>query len=97
MRIAKGNFHAALKRKRITNKESILLLTDMAESYYETEEEEVVAGVFQAELNEVEEFLKLQVEEGRSCNETTLSPDDAIKNYLDLVSDETGTGRSSLA
>jgi len=97
MRIAKGNFHAALKRKRITNKESILLLTDMAESYYETEEEEVVAGVFQAELNEVEEFLKLQVEEGRSCKEATLSPDDAIKNYLDLVSDETGTGRSSLA
>eukprot|EP00984_Skeletonema_dohrnii_P026766 scaffold16164_cov186-Skeletonema_dohrnii-CCMP3373.AAC.1 len=97
MRIAKRNFHAALKRKRITNKESILLLTEMAESYYETEEEEVVEGVFQAELSDVEEFLKLQVEEGRSCTEATLSPEDAIKNYLDLVSDETGTGRSSLA
>jgi len=49
--------------------------------YYETEEEEIVEGVFQAELNEVEQFLKLQVEEGRSCTEATLSPDEALKNY----------------
>ncbi len=81
MRIAKRDFHAALKRKRITNKETVLLLTEMAYRYYETEEEEIVEGVFQAELNEVEQFLKLQVEEGRSCTEATLSPDEALKNY----------------
>ena len=97
MRIAKRDFQAALKRKRITNRESILLLTAMADSYYETEEEEVVSGVFQAELDEVEEFLKLQVEERSSRNEVTLSPDDAVKNYLDLTSDETDTDRSPLA
>ena len=95
MRIAKRDFHAALKRKRITNKESVLLLTAMADRYYETEEEEVVEGKFQAELNEAEQFLKLQVEEGLSCTEVTLSPDDALKNYL--VSDETGKGRTLLS
>ncbi len=97
MRIAKRDFQAALKRKRITNRETFLLLTEMADSYYETEEEEVVSGVFQAELNEVEEFLKLQVEEGSSSTEVTLSPDDAIKNYLHLTSDETDMERSPLA
>lgn len=96
MRNAKRDFQAALKRKRITNRESVLLLTAMADSYYETEEEEVVSGVFQAELNEVEKFLKLQVEEGSSCADVTLSPDDAIKNYLDLTSDETDMDRSPL-
>ena len=97
MRIAKREFQAALKRKRITNRESVLLLTEMADSYYETEEEEVVEGVFQAELNEVEEFLKLQVEEEAAYSEVTLSPDDAIKNYLDLTRGETDTGHSPLA
>jgi len=72
---------------------NVLLLTEMADRYYETKEEEIVQGEFQAELNEVEHFLKLRVEEGRSCTEATLSPDDALKNYL--ASDETGKGRTS--
>lgn len=97
MRIARRDFQAALKRKRITNRESVLLLTEMADSYYQTEEEEVVSGVFHADLNEVEEFLKLKVEEGSSSTEVTLSPDDTIKNYLDLTSTATDMERSPLA
>ena len=91
MRIARRNFQAALRRKRITNKESVLLLTEMADRFFETDDEEAIEGVFQAELNEVEEFLKLQVEEGVSCTEVTLSPDAAVKNYLNLDSDEDET------
>jgi hypothetical protein len=93
MSIAIREFHAALMRKHITNKETVLLLPEMADRYYEAEEEEIVQGEFQAKLNEVEHFLKLRVEEGRSCTEATLSPDDALKNYL--ASDETGKGRTS--
>ena len=72
-----------MKRKRITNRESVLLLTEFAENYYETAEEEVIEGKFPVKLSEAEEFLKLRVDEQTPCTEiVTLSPDEALKNYL---------------
>lgn len=96
LRIARRDFQKALKRKRITTRESILLLTEYAESYYETSEEEVVQGVFPVELSEAEAFLKLDVEESAPSNEpsattdvqvsehtTALAPETTLKSYLD--------------
>ena len=83
LRIAKKEFYDALKRKRITNRESVLLLTEFAENFYETDNEEIVEGFIPAKLSEAEEFLKLKVEEQATHTETTqLSPDEALKNYL---------------
>ena len=95
LRIARREFKAALKRKRITNRESVLLLTEFAEHYYETANEEVVKGELPFELSEAEAFLKLQVEEQASYTETTtLSPDEALQNYLTVG--EGHDNRSSL-
>ena len=83
LRITKRDFYVALKRKRIGHRESIISLLAFAENYYETEDKGIVEGTFPAELNEVGIILKLKVEEQSSCTEvTSLSSDEALKNYL---------------
>ena len=94
-RIAKRDFYNALKTKRITNRKSVLLLTEFADNYYETNDEEVVQGVLPVELSEAEEFLKLQVDEQATYTEgVPLSADEALKNYL--VIDDEHCQRSSI-
>ena len=82
MRIAKKAFYEALKRKRITDRECVLLLTDFAHSWVEKGSEEIVEGVLPVKLSEAEEFLKLRVENQDSCKEVTLSASDSLRNYL---------------
>lgn len=88
-RIAKRDFDLALKRKRITCRNSVLLLTEFAENYYETEDEEVIEGVLPVELSEAEEFLKLRVEEKTSCTEIVhLAPHVSLSNYLSAAKED---------
>ena len=61
-RIAKNDFYTALKRKRITNRECVLLLTEFAHTYIEKDGEEIVEGELPVKLSEAEEFLKLRVD-----------------------------------
>ena len=81
-RIAKKDFYTALKRKRITNRESVLLLTEFAHTYIEKDGEEIVEGELPVKLSEAEEFLKLRVDGQESCTEISLDADQALKNYL---------------
>ncbi|KAL7552491.1 hypothetical protein ACHAWF_015736 [Thalassiosira exigua] len=86
--IAKRNFYAALKRKRITNRECLLLLTNFANKYVEKGDKEIVTGVLPVPLTEAEEFLKLKVEENVPCAEIPLTADESLKNYLETESDQ---------
>ena len=81
-RIAKTDFYTALKRKRITNRECVLLLTEFAHTYIEKDGEEIVEGELPVKLSEAEEFLKLRVDGQEPCTEISLDADQALKNYL---------------
>lgn len=76
MRIAKSDFYTALKRKRITDRECVLLLTEFAHTYIEKDGEEIVEGELPVKLSEAEEFLELRVDGQDPCT------DEAVKNYL---------------
>jgi hypothetical protein len=82
LRIARREFNEAMRRKKITNHECLLLLTEFADEYYEDGNHEVVKGVLPVELNEAEVFLKLKVDDKEDCTEVNLSPSDAVENYL---------------
>jgi len=82
IRIAKNDFYTALKRKRITNRECVLLLTEFAHTYTEIDGEEIVEGQLPVKLSEAEEFLKLRVDGQESCTEVSIDADQALKNYL---------------
>ena len=82
-RIAKQGFYEALKRKRITNRECLLLMTEFAHTHVEKNGEEIVEGVLPVTLSEAEEFLKMEVDE----SEVAL---DSVKNYLSTGQDEGG-------
>ena len=81
-RIAKRDFYTALKRKRITNRECVLLLTEFAHTYIEKDGEEIVEGELPVKLSEAEEFLKLRVDGQEDCTEISLDAEQALKNYL---------------
>lgn len=81
-RIAKMDFYTALKRKRITNRECVLLLTEFAHTYIEKDGEEIVEGELPVKLSEAEEFLKLRVDGQEPCTEISLDANQALKNYL---------------
>jgi len=81
-RIAKKDFYTALKRKRITNRECVLLLTEFAHTYIEMDGEEIVKGKLPVKLSEAEEFLKLRIDGQEDCTEISLDADQALKNYL---------------
>lgn len=63
LRIAKKEFNDALRRKKITSRACFLLLTDLAHSHVESENEEVVEGTFPGTIEEVQEFLNLEIDD----------------------------------
>mmetsp|Transcript_5641 Transcript_5641/g.14113 ORF Transcript_5641/g.14113 Transcript_5641/m.14113 type:complete len:711 (-) Transcript_5641:89-2221(-) len=86
LRIAKRDFNAALKRKRITCREAVFLLTEFADKHVERGNEEIISGELPVPLSEAEEFLRLMVEGQADAVEVSLSPEQSVENYLSTTS-----------
>ena len=86
LRIAKRDFNAALKRKRITCREAVFLLTEFADEHVERGNEEIISGELPVPLSEAEEFLRLRVEGQEDAVEVSLSPEQSVENYLSSTS-----------